>query len=94
MNSFLNKNQGQSNIDIAECAGCASYICFIHVLHVLYMPMDASLACWALYTKVSQMRFMVSGPLLSCHNGVEAPYETITVSKLGRKVLLRPSETL
>merc|ERR1719193_2995214 len=24
-------------------------MCFIHVLHVLYMPMDASLACWALF---------------------------------------------
>ena len=24
-------------------------MCFIHVLHVLNMPMDASLACWALF---------------------------------------------
>merc|ERR1712237_94467 len=54
----LCKSSGQSNIDIAECAwcagcakcakcaSCASYMCFIHVLH---MPMDASLACWALF---------------------------------------------
>ena len=25
-------------------------MCFIHVLLVLYMPMDASLACWALFS--------------------------------------------
>ena len=32
---------------------CASYMCFIHVLYVLNMPMDASLACWALFSIMS-----------------------------------------
>ena len=28
-------------------------MCFIHVVHVLNMPMDASLACWALFNYLS-----------------------------------------
>ena len=28
---------------------CASYMRFKKLLHVLYMPMDASLVCWALF---------------------------------------------
>merc|ERR1719289_506338 len=39
-------------------------MCFIHVLHVLYMPMDASLACWALFCFVFFLREKESGDIL------------------------------
>ena len=31
-------------------------MCFIHVLHVLNMPMDASLARWALFSEISHKK--------------------------------------
>ena len=40
---------------LSICASCASYMCFIHVLHVLNMPMDASLACWALLCSLERV---------------------------------------
>ena len=35
------------------------FMCFIHVLHVLNMPMDASLACWALFYSLRYQRLLL-----------------------------------
>ena len=50
LKSKIAKSSGQFNMPIVlGVLGVLNVLNVLHVLHVLDMPMDASLACWALF---------------------------------------------
>ena len=51
MNRFLNANHRDSpTLTLLNVLGVLNVLNVLYVLHVLIMPMDASLACWALFS--------------------------------------------
>ncbi len=57
MSSFLNENHRSSVtlalLNVLGVMGVLNVLNVLNVLYVLNMPMDASLACWALFTSIS-----------------------------------------
>ncbi len=50
MSGFLHENHWDSpTLTLLNVLGVLNVLNVLYVLHVLNMPMDASLACWALF---------------------------------------------
>ena len=50
MSCFLYENHwGSPTLIMLNVLGVLGVLNVLHVLHALHMPMDASLACWALF---------------------------------------------
>ena len=54
MSRFLYENhRGSPTLTLLNVLGVLNVLNILHVLHVLNMPMDALLACWALFFRMS-----------------------------------------
>ena len=55
MSRFLYENhRGSPTLTLLNVLGVLGVLNVLNVVHVLNMPMDASLACWALFNELSK----------------------------------------